>query len=222
MKKILVTLSLLATGAVLSSNSCAADVNGYAEVSSLGFGIGAAVAATSNLDIRLGYNTFSYSKDYNHDGINYNGDIKLGTFALVAEYHPFNSGFHVDAGLMFGDNKVNLKARPTSNGVYTINGVNYPVTTADGIDGKIKLMDGAAPYIGLGWNLSAAQAKGWGFRSGLGVMFGKAQTTLTPVGQLATAPNIQTNLAAEENKLNNDLKIFKTYPVIYLGASYKF
>jgi len=39
---------------------------------------------------------------------------------------------------------------------------------------------------------------------------------------VATNSAIQSNVVAQQNKLNNDMSFFKAYPVISLGFGYKF
>jgi hypothetical protein len=69
----------------------------------------------------------------------------------------------------------------------------------------------------------------------LGIAFqGSPKSTLGLVGNVctdqaqtqcfnaATDPTVQSNVAAEQTKLNNSMKPFKFYPIISVGFGYKF
>jgi hypothetical protein len=82
----------------------------------------------------------------------------------------------------------------------------------------------AAPYLGIGWgNVAGA---GVNFYADLGVMFmGSPKATITPdctglSGAQCSA--LQGQAAAEQAKLEDQLKHFKTYPVLNLGLTIGF
>ena len=92
-----------------------------------------------------------------------------------------------------------------------------------------------APYLGLGWgNAVNTIGSKWSFSSDFGVLFqGSPEIKLTANGEakdLASNQTIkidtdtvfQAELEKQTRKTNKDAKDFKFYPVISMGASYRF
>ena len=96
-----------------------------------------------------------------------------------------------------------------------------------------------APTVTIGWgNLVHRDSKHFSVPVELGVAFqGSPKSILgltgnvcnhpstMPLGRTCTPtsdPTVQQNVVAEQNKLNNNLKPFKYYPIISVGFGYKF
>src|SRR5262245_44254788 len=68
-----------------------------AKMSSLGFGVEAATAVTSQSNVRGGFNVFTYGRDFSQDGITYGADLKFRS--IEVHYDWFLSGsFHISPG----------------------------------------------------------------------------------------------------------------------------
>lgn len=79
------------------------------------------------------------------------------------------------------------------------------------------------PYFGIGWNTNVTTDTGMGFEFDLGTLFqGTPAVKLTATGAITINSQFQSDLAAEEVKLQGDLNSFKTYPVIGVGLTCRF
>ncbi len=200
----LLTLPLAGFAGASQADNAIADVD--AHVSTLGAGLDVAVPVSDSVDARLGFNVFS--KNYSTttttatSAINYTGNLKLSTFQLLADWHPFNGVFHLTGGVMVNGNKFE------ATGIDQVTGgtVNASVTFSKTV-----------PYLGFGWS-GQAKNTGWSFKSDIGVLFqGAASTSLT-----STNPILAANLPAEQAVLNDKLKNFRYYPVVSIGIGYAF
>jgi glycerate kinase len=113
-----------------------------------------------------------------------------------------------------------------TGGTYTINGTTYSSTDVGSLQGDMSF-NKVAPYIGIGWGNPAARDKGWGMTSDIGVLFqGTPKTSLVAtcgaaIAGTATCTQLQSDTAAENTKLQNDLRNFKWWPVVSVGISYQ-
>ena len=135
-----------------------------------------------------------------------------------------DNGFRMTGGLVYNGNKVDVDMKAKSGVEYVVNGTRYTAAQAGSINGSVEFKK-IAPYLGIGWGNAVAN-KGWGFSADLGVMFqGSPRTGLTNSGCQATAAictRLASDLAVEKTKLNDEINSFKTYPVLRVGASYRF
>jgi len=195
-------LAGLAVGA--QAGNAVADVD--AHVSSLGLGLGVAFPVGDSVDARAGFNQFNKSFSTTTTNatstINYNGNLKLSSIDLLADWHPFDGMTHLTAGLMYNNNKFE------ATGVDQVTGgtVNATVTFRK-----------VAPYLGFGWS-GQAKNTGWSFVSDIGVLFQGAPNAALTTASPALAPN----LATQQATLNDKLKNFKYYPVVSIGVGYAF
>lgn len=218
MKKywIAVLLGLLPTMSFASED---ASIDVGVHLSTLGYGLSIAHPLTDTISGRLGFNQFSKSFDQTSDSINYAGDLKLSSFDILADWHPFDGVTHLTAGLMYNNNKLEMMAQP-SGPTITINGNTYNSADVGTMTAAVEF-NKAAPYLGFGWS-GQAKNTGFSFKSDFGVLFqGKPKSTITCSNPVAN-PVIAADCVAEQAKLDDDLKNFKYYPVISIGIGYAF
>jgi hypothetical protein len=80
-----------------------------------------------------------------------------------------------------------------------------------------------APYIGIGWGNALDEAGHWGLATDLGVAFtGSPDMDLSATGPIAADPTFQARLAEEEKDIQDELDIFKVYPVLSISLFYRF
>lgn len=84
-------------------------------------------------------------------------------------------------------------------------------------------LEETAPFIGLGWD-TTFENPGIGFRFLAGAMFtGSPQVNLTSTGgSLSNDSNFQTQLAAEEQALQDEIDDYEVYPVVQAGLTFAF
>lgn len=186
------------------AGNAVADVDVH--VSTLGSGASIAFPLGDSLAARVGFNHFSKSFSTTTTNatsiINYNGDLKLSTVDLLADWHPLNGVFHFTAGVMLNNNKIE------ATGLDQVTGGTVNASVA---------FNKTAPYLGFGWS-GQAKTTGLSFKSDIGILYQGAPTA-TLSSNNAT---INANLAAEQATLNDKLKNYKYYPVISIGIGYAF
>jgi hypothetical protein len=197
-----------------------ADTTVNGKLSTLGYGLEAALPLTQSVDGRIGLNTFKYSlnKTSTSNGIdtNYTGDLNLGSFEALADWHPFTGSFRISGGLVYNNNNLKMTAQP-SGGAVSIGGTPYSAGAGQSVNATIDF-NKVAPYFGIGWGRTPKNS-GLSFTSDIGVLF-----------QGSPKANVTTNIpgvaAADINKANSDLNSavnsFKIYPVISIGIGYTF
>jgi hypothetical protein len=170
---------------------------------------------------RLGFNRYNYNYNATKQQINYDFTLQLKSYALLFDWHPFAGVFHVTAGYFSNKNDVLGLGQP-QNGSYVINGDTYSASQVGTLMGSITFNAGA-PYLGIGWNSLGTTHTGLGFEFDLGALFqGSPTAKLSANGSLSNNPQFQSDLAAEQAKLQNDVNFFKIYPAVNVGLSYRF
>ena len=227
----------------------AADVpapqHGRSEVSRIGVGVrlstlGAGgevgVALADKLNVRGGFNIFQYSRGFNHDGITYKGQLNLRSGEAHLDWYPIGHTFHLSPGLLvYNGNGATATANVPGGSTFTLGGTTYTSDPANPITGTGKLdFVKAAPTAMLGFGNLVPQNRHFTYNFELGAVFqGSARTKLNLTGNAcdafglscvnaATDPTVQSNVVAEQTKINNKLSPFKYYPVITFGFGYRF
>lgn len=213
MKKSAITFLLLAIG---SGSAMAGEV--YGQIGTEGLGVGYSQAVAEQVGIRGEFNYASVSHTQNSGDLTYDGKLKLGGAAILADYFPFSGTFHVTGGAIINQGK--LTGVATSNGgVYTINDKPYVATSGDSVTANVKFGN-VNPYLGVGFG-HAKNNKGLSFFSDIGVIFQKPTSSVNVSGNLATRVN-PADVAAESAKLQDSVDKFKYYPVVKIGLGYAF
>jgi hypothetical protein len=80
------------------------------------------------------------------------------------------------------------------------------------------------PYFGIGWGNAVAKGSALSLSVDVGVIFqGAPNVTLTTEGTDASIQSqVDAQLAIEKAELEQDLDDFKLYPVVNIGATYRF
>ena len=199
------------------------------EIGTLGLGASVTRSITPNFNARVGINAFSLARDITETDVTYKADLDLSNISTLVDYHPAkNSGFRLTGGLVFQDNNLKGKGRPTA-GTIKVGEDTYTVNVLESVDAKVGFPNSVAPYLGIGWGNAVQRGKGLGFSFNLGVMFtGSPKVDVTPnfgadVDLIpGTREQINTSIDKEKNNLENDLDWLKIYPVVSLGISYQF
>lgn len=189
------------------------------KLGTLGYGVELGLGSSDKFSTRIGLNSFTRKYNANSSAVNYDFKLQLQTASLLGDWYPFAGSFRTSGGVLYNNNKISLNAKPT-NGNYVINGANYTSAQIGTLQATLTF-NKVAPYFGIGWGNPVAQDKGWGMTSDLGVLFqGKPKVDMT-VTCASSCPQLQTDAAAENTKLQNDLSNFKFWPVASIGISYQ-
>jgi hypothetical protein len=176
---------------------------------------------TPNIQLRGGYNYFQYNHDDSYDDIRYNGDLDLSTVGAFVDFRPFGGSFIITGGAYFGEKTLGLTAEPGQT--YQIGGQTYSSAQVGTLSGSADLED-TAPFVGLGWDTTFQGNGNIGFKLIAGAMFtGSPDVELTSTGgSLSNDPTFQSNLATEEQNLEDDVDDYKVYPVVQAGLTFRF
>ncbi len=173
-------------------------------------GIGADVAwsIAPTLSARLGYSALKWSQDVETSDVEYDGKLKLSNLNGMIDFHPLGPVFRITGGVILNDNK------------YDVRGERF----GGSLSGTVTPGRSAAPYLGIGWGTVAGT--GINFYADLGIMFmGSPKARLSAdCGGLTpgTCASLQSEVAAEQARLEDELKRFKYFPVLNLGLTIGF
>jgi hypothetical protein len=210
--------------AILASPTSFADTSVGVSVGTLGGGIELAHAFSDKVGFRVAAYGLNYNTTETHESVDYDATLKLESARLLLDWFPFASNFRLSAGAMYNGNNLTLDGRPAPGGTFTFNGNTYSSSDIASVNGKVDFTK-AAPYVGLGYGRPVG--KGFSFAGDLGVLFqGSPNSTLSatcgPATPAPTCAQIQSDVAAEQNKLNDDMSKYKFYPVVSIGLAYVF
>lgn len=206
-------------------------------VGSLGAGIEAATAVTHSSNVRAGFNIFNYSDNFSKDGIDYNAQLKFRSAQVTFDQY-IKSAFHISPGiLVYNGNKGSANAAVPGGQSFSLGGETYYSGSANPVSGAGAVtFNKVAPMILIGFgNMLPRSQRHFGLNFDAGVAFegspkaalnlgGNACLTSAQIACLnaSTDPTVQSNVQAEQTKINNSLSPFKYYPVVALTFSYKF
>lgn len=196
---------VLVLGASLATASSVHAFGVGARIGTTGVGGDVAWSIAPTLSARLGYSALSWSKDVSTDTVRYDGKLKLSNLSGLLDFHPLGP-FRLTGGLVANDNKYDLRAeRPGGS-----------------LEGTVKAGRRTAPYLGIGYGNVAGL--GVNFYADLGLIFqGSPKATLTANCAPSTACTaLQNEAAAEQARLEDELKRFKYYPVLNIGITIGF
>jgi hypothetical protein len=221
------------TGSTRASNG---KVGIAVSASTLGVSFDGAVKIHPEANLRAGLNLLNYSQDFDEDGTTYAGAVTLKSVHAYLDWFPFGGGFHISPGMVLhNSNKATLTATIPPGDEVDIDDTTYQSSAGNPIrvSGQV-VFKSARPAILIGWGNMIPRSRRVSVPFQLGVVFqGLPAATLAFTG-IACAPNgsncrdiatdttIQTKVKAEEAQLNQDIKIFRFYPVLSIGIGIRF
>ncbi len=207
------------------------------KVSTLGIGGEVAVAISHRSNVRVGFNAFSYGDTFDKDGVTYKGNLNLRS--AQATYDMFLvKGLHISPGVLFyNGNQVSANASVPGGKSFTLSNTNYVSDPTDPIMGTGKLtVYKAAPMLLFGIGNLVPRSRHFSTSFEIGAAYQgppRPRVTMNLSGSACDStglfcrstssdPTIQSNIAAEQAKLNNSASSYKFYPVLSFGIGYKF
>ena len=202
MRMILATVVL----AVTAVSAHAAGLGLRAGTTGLGADLGWGVMPT--LGARVGLSGMKFNTEVDSNDVRYDAKAKIGNLSALLDWSPLGP-FRISAGLVATSNKLDVTGQE-----------QFGTLT-----GTVKPGRSVAPYLGIGYG--NVWTKGVNFYFDLGIMFQgspKADLSLTCGASvtLAQCTQAQNEVAAEERRLEDELKNFKYYPVLNLGITIGF
>jgi hypothetical protein len=185
------------------------------------------------LNLRGGASFFSYSTTITTDNININGSLKFKNSEAVVDFFPFRGWFRMSGGMTIYNN-TGLTANLTvpANQSFTLGNTTYYSSASNPINGTGAFNFGGktAGRVSIGTGNMLPKKGHFSFETEIGVQFFSSPTVVYNIsGSGCSAPNnpatcgpvSQTDVAAEQNKLQNDLTDLKYFPTVSFGLSYK-
>jgi hypothetical protein len=204
--------------------------------SSLGAGLDLGFGISHSVVIRGGFNGLTFNHTLNDSGVRYSSTIRFRSYEALMDLAPFGDIFHISGGALFKDgNQVTSKADVAGGRIFTLGGTTFTSNPFNPVTGTGKLMisRSTAPMVLVGFGNLIPRHHRVIFFVDMGVVFqGNTKTLLNLEGSacdsmgrnctLATAPAIQTLIRAQEQKINQQTRLARYYPVISLGLSFGF
>ncbi len=195
----------------------------------LGLGINAGYDISEAFTVRGLFSKFDYGFDRNIEGKDFDGDLKLSSLGLVADWHPLGNGLRLTAGVFVNNNKLKAAAKDEKLG---IGDGEYDAT----LNARLAF-ERFAPYLGIGWTSGRGDA-GFSFSvdagafyhgspglsatgSAGGCSFSVSKSATATVGDGCPFAELKTDLEQEHRELKKDLDL-DWYPVLSVGVSYRF
>jgi hypothetical protein len=213
------------------------------KISMLGIGGEAAVALTKRINVRGGFNLFSYSTTFNNDGIGYGAKLAFRSGEAHLDFFPFAGGFHLSPGLLlYNDNHIDANVNVGSGQSFTLGGVSYTSNPTNPVMGTASLgFNKVAPTFLIGFgNLIPRNRRRFSFTGDFGIAYtGAPKAAMTLAGSVCTSaivggspvsscvdaandPTVQANVQSEVAKVNHDVSFIKIYPIASFGFAVNF
>jgi len=207
---------------LVASTTAWADVGVLLKGGTLGAGLDVTKGLSETLGLRLQANALSYDEDLTESDVDYEADLELKSAGLLLDWHPFSGVFRVSLGAYWNGNEITATGKP-SGGTYTLNGVTYSSAEVGSLNGQIDF-ESFAPYLGIGWASAPKAGRGMTFSFDLGVLYqGEPNVALSVAcGTTARCAQLQSDVAAEQASLQDDVKDYKFHPVVSFGIGYRF
>jgi hypothetical protein len=204
------------------------------KASSLGLGIEAAAGLTDSTNIRIGFNDLNIGHNLTSDGIQYTGRARLRS--VQANFDWFFLGpLHLSPGvLLYDGNQLTATAFVPGGQQFTIGGTTYTSNPSNPVNGTGSIgINKVAPMllIGIGnmvprsgGHISVHAEAGVAYQGQPAVALNLAGSACGTLGcdNVATDPTIQSQVRDEQSKIASKLTIYKFYPVVSVGISYRF
>jgi len=185
------------------------------------------------LNLRSGASFFSYSPStITSKGLNINGTLTLQNAATVVDFFPFHGRFRISGGMTtYNNNHLAATLSVPSGKSISLGGTDYysdPKNPLTGT-GLLTLGGKTAPRLTIGTGNMLPKKGRLTFQSELGVEFISRPTVTyaftgngcTTAAATDCGPVKQSDVQAEQVKLQNDLNDLRYYPVISFGLAYR-
>jgi hypothetical protein len=187
-----------------------------AEAGTTGIGGAASWRFADHFGLVGGADYFSYSMSRTIQSIPYSANLRLMTERAGVNLYPSkDSSFYIGLGAYFNQNR--LTGTAISDGSLAINGTPVPAGDSVHLEYKQQPVD---PYVAIGGNLYFDKARHFSLGFELGAFYlgnPRVNITTTPSGVVPPA-----DLAASEQKVENDIKKVPVWPILKLSLNYSF
>lgn len=207
------------------------------KASSLGAGAELATPLSRTANLRVGFNTFRYDRNFHKDGVGYAGQLSFQSVEAHYDWFPFYNGFHVSPGLLvYNGNRLKADVSVPAGQNFTLNKVTYLSDPANPVTGNGRVeLNKVGPMLTAGWgNLLPRNGRRFSIPFEIGAIYsgapraslnfggGACDATGVNCRPISSDLTVQSNVLAERNKLNSEMAPYKVYPVISIGFGFSF
>lgn len=221
-----------AVAAVPAESSEAFGVFTAVNVGTLGAGMDVGYQFNPYFKARLRGAFLGFDYDDSWDGGKADAKLKYNghNVGVLVDCHPWGGSFHVTAGLTLSGMNAKLDVTNASGDQQIAVGDDvYGFSSDAAIHAKYQ-WDRVQPYLGIGWSSDGEGDRSWYFSVDLGVNFiGSGDFTIGHSGDIRTGLGAQATSAELERSVRAEGKDFfkiadhlTVYPVVQLGAGYRF
>lgn len=233
----------LAAGPAAAPEKTAVGVSLNASIL-LGLGVSVGTGLGEHTNVRAVYNGYSVSREFDDDKGTYDGKVRLQSYGVLADYHPFQGVFRITTGLLSDGNQITVRGKAVSGGEYNVGDCTYVSSSTDPLhlDGKVDFRS-LAPYLGFGWGGNMNSEPGFFGTFDLGVMFaGSGRVALTaggsayakpgsdpscgpqtpPGAPVSSDPNFQAELDKARAEVQDNADKAKLWPSLQFGLGWRF
>jgi len=193
-------------------------------------------------NLRVDGSFFNYDLSLSQDSVNYNASLRVREARASYDFFPFHGSFRLSGGVAVY-NGFNIAANATlpAGSKISLNSVDYYSSGgSNALQANASLAYGnkVAPTFTFGWgNAIPRSGRHFAFPIEIGAAYTDVPTfKLNATGTgcagapcttgstviSATDPVFQSNLTAQRNKIINDLKPARFYPILNGGVTYRF
>jgi hypothetical protein len=202
-----------------------------------GPGVEIATPLSRRANLRVDSSFFNYNLSVAQNGVNYDGNLKVREVRASYDFFPFHGGFRLSGGVVLY-NGFNVKGTGTVAVGQTVTFNHQDYTVQIPLQGTVSLAYGnkVAPTFTFGWgNAIPRSGRRFAFPVEIGAAYagtpkfelamnsGSACVAGTVVcGPVTSLDEFQADLTTQKNKIINDLKPARFYPIINAGVTYRF
>ncbi|MDE1175222.1 MAG: hypothetical protein PW789_01280 [Edaphobacter sp.] len=205
------------------------------KATSLGAGVDVATPLSRHLGLRGQFNYIGLSYGFDVDGVHYSTRFDLHSGSVSLDYYPSaRHTFRISPGILFFGNSAKAHLTVPPGGNFSLGDNNFINSVDDPVagDAQAKFHHTVGPMVAFGYNLIGHRDSRFTMPVELGVAYsGSAQininlngTACNPEGcfTFADNPEAQASLQDEIAKINRRLSDIPVYPIISIGATYRF
>lgn len=191
-----------------------------AKAGTLGLGGDLTTDIIPQVNLRAGVQWLGFGFDAQFADIDYDVDLDFLNPLVLVDWYPFGGSFRISGGVLFNGSDIQLEAR--SGQSIEIDGTTYSAAEIGTLRGDVEYRS-VAPYIGIGWGNQLDEGGHWGLATDLGVAFtGSPGIDLSATGPIASDPTFRARLAGEEKDIQDELDVFRIYPILSISLFYRF
>ena len=207
------------------------------KTSTLGLGGDLGVRLVRPINLRVGFSTFHFTADLNHDRIPYEAGLRLRSLETIVDWFPFAGSYHVSPGLIFNNhNHITATATLPPGQVETSGNIKYISDPNNPIVGNAQsAFRKVAPVLLVGFGNLLPRYHHFAYSVDFGFVYqGHPNSNFTlhgsacdPSGIVCVniADDIDTRkqVAAAQRDLNKSVSTFmRFYPVVSVEFGYRF